>query len=60
MRGYMPDASKTVLIAVNRTFHKGQSKERIDGAMATWMTVARTSAGESSTSVYDSQELRFV
>lgn len=40
----------------NRTFHKGQSKERIDGAMATWMAVARASAGESSNSIYDSTE----
>lgn len=30
--------------AGNRTMHKGKSKDRIDGAVATWMAVARAAA----------------
>lgn len=33
--------------AGNRTMHKGKSRDRIDGASATWMAVARAAAGES-------------
>jgi phage terminase large subunit-like protein len=40
--------------AGNRTMHKGKSRERIDGAVATWMAVSRAAANES-VSVYDSE-----
>jgi phage terminase large subunit-like protein len=40
--------------AGNRTFHKGKSRDRIDGATAAWMAVARASAvGGSEGSIYD-------
>jgi phage terminase large subunit-like protein len=39
--------------AGNRTMHKGKSKDRIDGAAATWMAVSRAAAVEQ-TSIYDS------
>lgn len=39
--------------AGNRTMHKGKSKDRIDGAAATWMAVSRAAAVEP-TSLYDS------
>jgi len=32
--------------AGNRTMHKGKSKDRIDGAFATWMAVSRAAAGD--------------
>ncbi|MGB3831217.1 MAG: terminase TerL endonuclease subunit [Mesorhizobium sp.] len=41
--------------AGNRMFHKGKSKDRIDGAVAAAMAVARCAAGES-VSIYDSGE----
>jgi len=31
--------------AGNRTMHKGKSRDRIDGAVATWMAVSRAAAG---------------
>ena len=43
--------------AGNRTMHKGKSKDRIDGASATWMAVARAFAGEEARSIYDRPEL---
>jgi phage terminase large subunit-like protein len=42
--------------AGNKSFHKGRSKDRIDGAVAAAMAVARASAGEDSHSVYDSAD----
>lgn len=39
--------------AGNRTMHKGKSRDRIDGAAATWMAVSRAAASESR-SFYDS------
>ncbi len=39
--------------AGNRTFHKGKSKDRIDGAVATAMAVARAAAGNTGISSYD-------
>jgi phage terminase large subunit-like protein len=39
--------------AGNRTFHKAKSKDRIDGAVATAMAVARCAAGDSGRSSYD-------
>lgn len=41
----------------NRSFHKGKSRDRIDGAVAAAMAVSRASAGEGG-SVYDSAEER--
>ena len=38
--------------AGNRTMHKGKSRERIDGAFATWMAVSRAAAAEDPMSVY--------
>ncbi|WP_430251689.1 terminase large subunit [Neorhizobium sp. DAR64860/K0K1] len=37
----------------NKSFHKGKSKDRIDGAVATAMAVARCAAGDSGKSSYD-------
>ncbi|MFS8124207.1 terminase large subunit [Rhizobium sp. BR 250] len=39
--------------AGNRHFHKGKSKDRIDGAVASAMAVARCAAGDSNKSSYD-------
>jgi hypothetical protein len=36
--------------------HKGKSTDRIDGAVATWMAVARAAAGESNVSQYNRPE----
>lgn len=40
-------------LAGNKSFHKGKSRERIDGAVATAMAVARCAAGESNVSSYN-------
>lgn len=42
--------------AGNKSFHKGKSKDRIDGAVAAAMAVARCAAGDSGASSYDSFE----
>jgi len=42
--------------AGNKSFHKGRSKDRIDGAVACAMAVGRASYGEDKRSVYDSDE----
>ncbi|PPE79534.1 terminase [Kaistia algarum] len=42
--------------AGNRSFHKGKSRDRIDGAVATAMAVARCAAGSSSNSIYESAD----
>lgn len=39
--------------AGNKAFHKGKSKDRIDGAVAAAMAVARAAAGEAGGSIYD-------
>lgn len=39
--------------AGNKTFHKGKSTDRIDGAVASAMAVARAAAGDSNRSSYD-------
>jgi phage terminase large subunit-like protein len=44
--------------AGNRTMHKGKSRDRIDGAVAAWMAVARAAAGDSNASVYADAEAR--
>ncbi|CCB65399.1 terminase large subunit [Hyphomicrobium sp. MC1] len=44
--------------AGNRLFHKGRSRDRIDGAVALAMAVARASAGSDSRSVYDDVSAR--
>jgi phage terminase large subunit-like protein len=38
--------------AENKSFHKGRSKDRIDGAVACAMAVGRASAGDSDRSIY--------
>jgi phage terminase large subunit-like protein len=43
--------------AGNRSFHKGKSKDRIDGAVATAMAVARCAAGESGISSYETADM---
>ncbi|MFG1330255.1 terminase TerL endonuclease subunit [Xanthobacter autotrophicus] len=42
--------------AGNRMFHKGKSRDRIDGAVACAMAVSRAAAGDSGGSVFDSDE----
>ena len=42
--------------AGNKSFHKGRSKDRIDGAVAAAMAVGRAAAGADNHSVYDSAE----
>jgi phage terminase large subunit-like protein len=42
--------------AGNKSFHKGKSKDRIDGAVAAAMAVARAAAGESNVSSYETFE----
>jgi phage terminase large subunit-like protein len=42
--------------AGNRSFHKGKSRDRIDGAVTCAMAVARAAAGDGGGSVYDSTE----
>lgn len=42
--------------AGNMSFHKGKSKDRIDGAVATAMAVARCAAGTTNRSSYDDAE----
>lgn len=43
--------------AGNRTFHKGKSRDRIDGATAAWMAISRASAGDITVSIHDRPEL---
>lgn len=42
--------------AGNMSFHKGKSRDRIDGAVASAMAVARCAAGGTMQSIYDSSE----
>jgi phage terminase large subunit-like protein len=42
--------------AGNKAFHKGKSKDRIDGAVACAMAVARAATGDDTRSIYDSDE----
>ncbi len=44
--------------AGNRSFNKGKSRERIDGAVAMAMAVARASAGESNQLIYNDIDAR--
>lgn len=44
--------------AGNKSFHKGKSRDRIDGAQASAMAVARAAAGDSSNSIYSNLEER--
>jgi len=45
--------------AGNKSFHKGKSRDRIDGAVACAMAVARAAAGDSMVSSYDSASDNF-
>ena len=42
--------------AGNKAFHKGRSKDRIDGAVAAAMAVGRAATGEDNRSIYDTHE----
>jgi phage terminase large subunit-like protein len=42
--------------AGNKAFHKGKSRDRIDGAVAAAMAVGRASVGQDNRSVYESDE----
>jgi phage terminase large subunit-like protein len=42
--------------AGNVSFHKGRSRDRIDGAVASAMAVSRTASGDRSSSIYDGAE----
>lgn len=42
--------------AGNKAFHKGKSRDRIDGAVAAAMAVARAATGEDTRSIYDTDE----
>jgi phage terminase large subunit-like protein len=42
--------------AGNKSFHKGKSRDRIDGAQAAAMAVGRASTGESGRSIYESDD----
>ena len=42
--------------AGNKAFHKGKSKDRIDGAVAAAMAVARAAAGDTGRSIYSTDE----
>lgn len=42
--------------AGNKAFHKGKSRDRIDGAVAAAMAVGRASLGEDTRSIYDTDE----
>ncbi|MEJ0097874.1 MAG: terminase TerL endonuclease subunit [Bauldia sp.] len=44
--------------AGNKSFHKGKSRDRIDGAVATAMAVARAAAGDGGGSIYANLEER--
>ena len=44
--------------AGNKTFHKGRSKDRIDGAQAAAMAVGRASSGDTGKSIYCDTEAR--
>jgi phage terminase large subunit-like protein len=44
--------------ADNKSFHKGKSKDRIDGAVAVAMAVGRASSGESNKSIYSDTNAR--
>jgi phage terminase large subunit-like protein len=44
--------------AENKTFHKGRSKDRIDGAQAAAMAVGRAFAGDNGNSVYSDEAAR--
>jgi phage terminase large subunit-like protein len=42
--------------AGNKSFHKGKSKDRIDGAQAAAMAVGRAAVGEDTRSIYDTDD----
>jgi phage terminase large subunit-like protein len=44
--------------AGNTAFHKGKSRDRIDGAVAAAMAVGRAAAGEINTSIYNDETRR--
>jgi phage terminase large subunit-like protein len=42
--------------AGNKTFHKGKSRDRIDGAQAAAMAIGRASVGDNPRSIYEMPE----
>lgn len=56
LRWHFDNVSVETDKAGNRMFHKGRSKDRIDGAVACAMAVARAAAGETGVSSYDTFE----
>nr|WP_276118380.1 terminase TerL endonuclease subunit [Pararhizobium qamdonense] len=40
----------------NKSFHKGKARDKIDGAVATAMAVARAATGEDTRSIYDTDD----
>ncbi len=57
LRWHFSNIATEVDKAGGKSFHKGKSKDRIDGATATAMSVSRASKGEAST-IYNNEEAR--
>lgn len=60
LRWHFDNISVVVDKSDNKSFHKGKSKDRIDGAVAAAMAVARCAAGESNVSSYETTDEREV
>ena len=60
LRWHFDNISVVVDKSDNKSFHKGKSKDRIDGAVAAAMAVARCAAGESNVSSYETADEREV
>lgn len=60
LRWHFDNISVVVDKSDNKSFHKGKSKDRIDGAVAAAMAVARCAAGESNVSSYATTDEREV
>jgi phage terminase large subunit-like protein len=56
LRWHFSNVATEVDKAGNKSFHKGKSRDRIDGAVATAMAIARAQAGEAEGSWWDSEE----
>ena len=59
LRWNFANIAVTTDTAGNKAFHKGKSTDRIDGAVASAMAVARCAAGDSSRSSYDDASENF-
>jgi phage terminase large subunit-like protein len=56
LRWHFDNIAIRIDTAGNKSFHKGKSKDRIDGAVASAMAVARCAAGDAGVSSYDTFE----